>query len=139
MRIYIRVKAAGRRKDVLQPTPYWIPDDVTNLRRLLTAVAESEVNRYNEKGTDAGIIPFLTAEQIDDQAADGKISFGTVFSDKKADRQKAVENVIQCWQDGLVRVFMNEAELTELDAPLSIPEDAEFTFIRLTFLAGRMW
>lgn len=139
MQIFVRVKVAGKRKDALQSTPYFIPDGINDLRRLLTAIVNTEVDRYNKKDTDAQIIPFLTAEQIDDQAVTGKVSFGTVFSDKKADKQKAVENAIQCWKDGLVRIFMNETELTELDAPLSIPENAEFTFIRLTFLVGRMW
>ncbi len=139
MRVYIRMKVAGKRKDVLQPTPYRIPNGTGNLRQLLMAIVNSEVDRYNKKDADGGMIPFLTTEQIDDQAVAGKVSFGTVFSDKKADKQKAVENAIRCWQDGLVRVFLKETELTELDAPLSIPENAEFTFIRLTFLAGRMW
>ena len=110
-----------------------------SLRQLLTAVVEREVDRYNKKDTESQMIPYLTVQQIDDQAVAGKVSFGTIFSDKKANKQKAVENAIQCWQDGMVRVFMNETELTELDASLSIPENAEFTFIRLTFLAGRMW
>lgn len=139
MQIYVRIKVAGKRKDVLQLTPYAVPNNITSLRQLLAAIVELEVDRYNKKGTEGQVIPFLTAEQIDDQAVAGKVSFGTLFSDKKADKKKAVENAIQCWQDGLVRVFMNETELTALDAPLSVPENAELTFIRLTFLAGRMW
>lgn len=139
MQIYVRIKVAGKRKDVLQLTPYDIPRDIDSLRQLLTAVVEREVDRYNKKDTESRLIPYLTAQQIDDQAVTGKVSLGTIFSDKKANKQKAVENAIQCWQDGMVRVFMNETELTELDASLSVPENAEFTFIRLTFLAGRMW
>ena len=139
MQIYVRIKVAGKRKDVLQLTPYDIPGDTGSLRQLLTAVVEREVDRYNKKDTESQMIPYLTVQQIDDQAVAGKVSFGTIFSDKKANKQKAVENAIQCWQDGMVRVFMNETELTELDTSLSIPENAEFTFIRLTFLAGRMW
>lgn len=139
MQIYVRIKVAGKRKDVLQLTPYDIPRDIGSLRQLLTAVVEREVDRYNKKNTECQVITYLTAQQIDDQAVTGKVSLGTIFSDKKANKQKAVENAIQCWQDGMVRVFMNETELTELDASLSVPENAEFTFIRLTFLAGRMW
>lgn len=139
MQIYIRVKAAGKRKDALEPTAYTIPDYVVTLRQLITAIVEAEVNLYNEKGTNAQVIPFLTAEQIEGQAEAGKVSFGAVYSEKKARKGKAAENAIQCWKDGLVRVFMEDRELTELDEPLSIPENAVFTFIRLTFLAGRMW
>lgn len=139
MQIYVRVKALGRRRDVLQPAPYAIPDGIASLRALLSAVAAKEAACYNQKGTEPQLIPYLTAEQIDAQAGAGKVSFGGVFSDKKADTEEAVRTVLQCWQDGLVRVFLDETELLDLDAPLSIPENAVVTFIRLTFLAGRMW
>ena len=36
-------------------------------------------------------------------------------------------------------VPLTEEELNELDAPLTLPEGATLTFIRLTFLTGRMW
>lgn len=139
MQVYVRIKAVGKRKDVLEPSAYTIPDRITSLRQLLTAVVETEVDRYNQKGTEAQLIPFLTAQQIEDRAFAGKISFGAIYSDRKADKQKAVDNAIQCWQDGLVRVFVDEVEVTELDGMLSIRENAVLTFIRLTFLAGRMW
>ena len=139
MQIYVRVKAIGKRKDMLQLSPYRIPDSVRSLRDLLAAIAASEAERYNQKQTDAQLIPYLTAEDVDAGAAAGKVSFGRIFSEKKADKEKAVNNVIQCWKDGLVRVFMNDDEVTELDAELSIRENTVFTFIRLTFLAGRMW
>lgn len=139
MQVYVRIKAAGKRKDVLEPSAYTIPDRIRTLRQLLTAVVESEVDRYNEKGTDVQLIPFLTEKQIDEQAVAGKVSFGAVYSEGRADKQKAVDNAIRCWQDGLVRVLIDETEATELDGALSIREDAVLTFVRLTFLAGRMW
>lgn len=129
----------GKKKDILSPVAYEIPDSVNSLRLLLTALVESEVAKYNSKGTEVQLVPWLTPKEIDDQAAIGKVGFGRLFSDRKAEPQAAVANAIQCWEDGLVRVFMNNTELTELDKPIAIPTDAEFTFIRLAFLAGRMW
>lgn len=139
MDIYVRVKAIGKRKDILAPTPYAIPDGICSLRQLLTAVVQKEVAQYNSKETEAQLIPFLTQQELDNQAKIGKVSFGTIYSDKKADPGKAVTNAIGCWEDGLVRVFMNEEELTDLDAPLTIEAQSVLTFIRLTFLAGSMW
>ena len=81
----------------------------------------------------------LTAKEIEAQAEAGKVGFGRLWSDQKADKAKAVQTAIQAFADGLVRVLMDEAELTELDEPLSVHEGAVFTFVRLTFLAGRMW
>ena len=139
MDIYVRVKAIGKRKDILAPALYTIPDGICSLRQLLTAVVQKEVDRYNNKEAEAQLISFLTQQELDDQAKIGKVSFGTIYSDKKAVPGKAVANAIQCWEDGLVRVFMNDEELTDLDAKLVIEEQAIFTFIRLTFLAGSMW
>lgn len=139
MNIYVRVKSVGKRRDILAPTPYTIPDGISSLRQLLSAVAQKEAALYNSKEAEAQLIPYLTQQELDDQARAGKISLGSIYSDKKADPHKAAANAVACWEDGLVRVFVNEEELTDLDAPLTIGEQAVFTFLRLTFLAGSLW
>lgn len=139
MKIFIQMKAAGKRKPVLNDIPYEIPDHISTLREFLTELVHVETERYNEKGTDVQVIPYLTKEETEDQAAAGKISFGRIYSEKKADREKAVENALQCYEDGLVRVFQGERELKDLDEKISIEEGERFTLIRLTFLAGRLW
>lgn len=139
MEVYVRVKALGKRKDILAPTPYTIPDGICSLRQLLIGFVRNEVENYNNKEVDAQLIPFLTQQELKDQAETGKVSFGRLYSDKKADPQKAAANALQCWEDGLVRVFMNEEELTDLDAPINVIDGTVFTFIRLTFLSGSMW
>lgn len=139
MNILIRIKQAGRRKDVLQPTPYTIPDDVGTLRELLCAICASEVMRYNETKAHPTLFPLLTQTEIDGLASDGRVSFGEIYSDKTADLSHAVQNVLQSFEDGLIRVLADDCELTELDAPLSDLSSKTVTFIRLTFLSGRMW
>lgn len=139
MKIFIQMKAAGKRKPVIDHIPYEIPETISTLREFLTELVCVEVKRYNEKGTDVQVIPWLSKEQIEDQAEAGKIGFGRIYSDKKADAAKAVENALQCFEDGLVRVFQEDRELTGLEDPLHIQEGDCFTLIRLTFLAGRLW
>lgn len=139
MKIYARVKAAGRRRPILDMVPYEIPERVMTLEDFLTEIVRTEVERYNRKGTDVQVIQFLTKEDIEEKAGTGKVGFGRIYSDKKADLTKAVENALQCYADGLVRVFQNDTELKELKDPLAIQEGDCFTFIRLTFLAGRLW
>lgn len=138
MQIFVRVKTPGKRKDVLTSVPREIPP-VGSLRELLTVLVRQEVESVNRRDTEAQLTAWLTSEQIDAEAETGKVGFGRLWSDRKADTEKAVANAMQCFEDGLVRVFMGDTELAEPDAPLSVPEGAEFTFIRLTFLAGRMW
>ena len=50
-----------------------------------------------------------------------------------------MENALQCFLDGLVRIFRNEEELSELDQSAGLREGDILTLIRLTFLSGRMW
>ena len=139
MQVYVRVKTLGKRKDVLPPRPYELPEGISSLRGLLTAFVEAEVDRYNSKDTEAPLLSCLTVEEIEAQSETGKVSFVRLWSDRKADKAKAVQTAIQAFDDGLVRVLMDDVELTELDTPLKIHEGAVFTFVRLTFLAGRMW
>lgn len=139
MKIYIQMKAAGKRRPVLDHIPYELPDHVSTLRGLLTELVRIEVERYNEKGTDVQVVPYLTKEEIEDRAEAGKVDFGRIYSEKRADTAKAVENALQCFEDGLVRVFQNDRELDQLDGPVQIQEEDRFTLIRLTFLAGRLW
>lgn len=139
MKIYIQMKAAGRRKPVLNDVPYELSEQVSTLRDFLTELVRMEVERYNQKGTDVQVVPYLTGEEIGDQAAAGKVSFGRIYSEKKADPVKAVENALQCFADGLVRVFQNGQELKELEEPVRMAEGDHFVLVRLTFLAGRLW
>lgn len=139
MQIFVRLKSAGKRKDVLSRAPYEIPDNTCSLRQLLTAMVRAETTRYRERQTDEGLLRVLTAEAVEAQAAEGKVSFGRVYSDGVPDQEKAVADAIQAWEDGLVRVFLEDNEITELDCDANFHPGAEITILRLTFLAGRMW
>lgn len=146
MRIYVKMKGAGRRRPVLDNVPYEISDRTGSLEELIRELVRIEVAAYSRREAGVQLIPFLTGEEITDRAAVGKVTFGRVGGTsegcpdgRKADLKKAQENALQCYKDGLVRVFMGETELTELETPLQIAPETEVTFIRLTFLAGRLW
>lgn len=139
MRIFVRIKLPGKREAVLPAKPYEIPNGITSLRELLAAIAEQEAAAYNQKEPGAQQIPFLTQAGLDALAETGKVGFGRIYGDKKADPPKAAATAVACWEDGLVRVLLGDRELTALDASLEIPENSVFTFLRLTFLTGGMW
>ena len=85
------------------------------------------------------LVPFLTETEISDRGAAGKISIGHLYSDKKANLEKAIDIALQGFEDGLFRVMVGDIEATELDKPLDVRDGITLTFIRLTFLAGRLW
>ena len=139
MNVYIKLKSAGKRRPVLAKTPYALPDGISSLRMLIEAVVRQEVDAYNDRGVENMLAAFLTEAEIEDQSTVGKVGFGRLYSEKKADPEKAVETAIQGFEDGLFRVVVGEKEAPELDGPLDIYENDTLTFIRLTFLAGRLW
>ncbi|MGI6094920.1 MAG: hypothetical protein ACOYBL_05740 [Lachnospiraceae bacterium] len=139
MKIYILMKTAGRRRPVLDKVPYEIPDSIGTVRELICEIVRTEVEKYNAKGTDVQSLAFLTDEELQNQAETGKVGFGRIYSDKKADLKKAMENALQCYEDGIVRIFQGEDELIGQETLIHIREEDTFTFLRFVFLAGRMW
>lgn len=137
--ITVCVKSIARRKPVLDRQPYALPDGIGTLRELLTALVAQEVQRYNEKRPDAQLLPFLMEEQLADALPTGKVGFGRRRNERDADLARAQENALQCFIDGIYRVFLGDTEVCELDAPLPWKGADELTLIRLAMLSGRMW
>ncbi len=134
--VYVRMKKPGRRmsKD-LSPVPFVLDRKPDTVRELLLGLTELGVKDYNERTDEGQLLPFLTREEIAGQALRGKVSFG-VHNGKKAGLQKAAENTIQCFEDGIYRVFAGEEELTGLEDTIPWREDLVFTFVRLVMLSG---
>ena len=137
--IYVNIKSLGKKKKALTPMEYEISENISTLKEFLIEMVKIEVEKYNEKGTEVQSIFVFSNKEIEELAEVGKVGFGRVYSDKKADLQQAIENVLQCYKDGLVRVFQNDMELVDLEETIQLKEGDIFTFMRLTFLAGRMW
>lgn len=139
MKIYVQMKAAGTRRRVLERHPYELPNQTYSLRSLIQAIVLFEVERYNTKDTDLAVCRFLSDQEIKDSCEAGRVSFGRIFSGRKADPQKAVSTAMQGFEDGLFKVVWNDSVLEDLDTPILLQEEDTLTFIRLTFLTGAYW
>ena len=147
LNIFVNIKSIGKKKPALAARPYVLPDIPATLRDLITSIIKTEVDSHNASSNllsdsekpDNMIFPFLTQVQIEDSSTAGKIGFGHVYSDKKAKPQKAVETALQGYEDGLFRLVINDTEVHELDAPINLKDGDTLTFIKLTFLAGRLF
>lgn len=134
--VYVRMKKLGKQKSRdLQPVPFTLEKRPDTLRDLLAGLTELGVRAYNARKDEGQVLAYLTKEDIADQAARGKVSFG-LRGGGDAVAGEAVENTIQCFEDGIYRVFAGEEELTALTDAIPWTEDLVFTFIRLTMLAG---
>ncbi|MDE7278017.1 MAG: hypothetical protein K2N98_14400, partial [Lachnospiraceae bacterium] len=81
------------------------------------------------------ILSYLTKDEIAAQAARGKIASG-LRGGADAMEEPAIENTIQCFEDGIYHVFAGDDELTSLSDAIPWTDDLVFTLIKLTMLAG---
>ena len=139
MTVQVMLKNPSNLRKPIEPFPMTLADEPHTLRRLITACVDACIAAYRERAKESQNPTPLSDEAFAGMEALGKFAFGVHYNDREIDRTKAVANALLAVEDGLVRIFHEEEELTELDAPLSLPEGATLTFIRLTFLTGRMW
>lgn len=140
MIVKIHLKQIGQRKQTVAPVDIEYSPAPRKVRELITQTVTMCVNAYNERVRrgDSLTAP-VTEEQITDMASVGKIAFGINYGGREQDPDKAIDNALQSFEDGLYRVFLNENELERLDDDLDLCEGDSLTFIRLTMLTGRMW
>jgi len=136
MKIYINKKSFRKKRHGLTQFPYEIHDQDHTLKDLLLDVVEREVKQYNDMGSDAFVL--LSEEELDEMKDQGKVIFDNL-TEHHADLLKAQETVLENYQDGMIKVLLNDQEIQSLDQEIEIKEGDVLTFIRLTFLAGRMW
>ena len=134
MNIYFIRKRNGSRKE-LGRHPFTFDEAPSTLRQLLT---EFTLHGLREAQTVVGDLP-LTEEEIAAQSEEGRVKFASRYGENHDTSERALQVMLQAFADGLVRIFVDEEEVTELDADLSLKEGSEVVFLRLTFLTGLMW
>ena len=139
MKVYVNVKQIGKKKNKIDKKEYEINEGIKTVKELLTEFVTINVEKFNEGYTENDIVPYLTDKKINDLSDAGKISFGGDYNEQKQDLEKAIENTLQSYEDGIYRVFVNDEEMGEIDCEINLKENDELTFVRLTMLAGRMW
>lgn len=141
MKITVRVKQAGRKHALLENKEIEIEDIGTTpvLKDFLNAVVKNQVAEYNAKNAEENLLPFLSKAEVSAQAESGKIGFGSIYNENKADLERAQETALQAFEDGMFSVFADENEIGKLNEVIELNDVTVVTFIRLTFLAGSYW
>ena len=139
MQIRINVKGASRRKAAIVQQVREYPDGPMTVEEFLAETDRQNVRDYNERKEAGEILRLFSADVLEEKAESGKVSYGDPMDDRKADEGKAVANALQCFDDGMVALFADGVRYTERSERIALGEQSEVTFIRLTFLAGRMW
>ena len=141
MQVTVKAKQAGRKHTLIENRGIEIDEIGANptLSEFLKAIVKQQVSEYNSKTAEKNLLPFLSKNEIASQAESGKVGFGAIYSENKADLNEAQETALQAFSDGMFAVFADNNEIQKLDEVINLNEIKVFTFIRLTFLAGSYW
>lgn len=144
MEIKVTVKQLGKKHPVLSEQKIEIAYEDSNisLENLLKLIVQQQVDAFNAKSFELEDEDYAKIPQdsyLNILTDTGKVGFGSIYNLKKANVQKAQENAIQAFEDGMFAVFYNDEQLEDLTQTIDLSLQHPFTFIRLTFLAGSYW
>lgn len=139
MTILVNVKKLGKRKSSVETTPFNLENNPKTAKDLIIETVKTCVKEYNKRKENVDVLSYLTKEEIEDKTEAGKVGFGVNYGEKKADLEKAIDNALVSFEDGIYRIFKGKSEITKLDEKIEVKENDEFTFVRMTMLAGRMF
>jgi hypothetical protein len=120
-----------------------IPGDLDTAENLIAHLVRENVRAYNERAVDGAFFRCLSQRELEDAVYTGKVGFGgrslqSSPNEKQADEEEAVKNALQCFEDGIFRIVLNDTEL-EGKSVCALHEGDTLTFIRLVMLAGRLF
>src|SRR5262245_26243069 len=105
--ITIAGKALGQRRPMFEDWSIPFPPDLRGegdnltVRDLIARVVRAEVAGFRERQEERKLARVLSAGQIADAAARGKVDMGGRDLDQAVDEDQAVANALQAFEDGL--------------------------------------
>lgn len=139
MKLSIHVKNPASLRHPVKVVDMEIPGQPGTLRELIRGISAACAAGFDQRAEAGEVLSCLTQRALEGQARAGKVSFGAVYGEGRADPNKAADTAVQCFEDGIFRVFLGQSELEALDGPVDLAGGEALTFVRLTMLAGRMW
>lgn len=137
--IKVNVKSISNKQNKIKTITIPYDENINDVRGLIKATVKYCVENYNGRQENSEILKALSTAEINDKAEQGKVSFRINYGEKKADPEKAEENAIEAFSDGIAVIFADGEKLENLDDEIKINEIESLTFIKLKMLAGRMW
>ena len=104
MKLTISAKQLGRKNALISKKIIEVENigNEPTLQVLIQAVVIQQVSEFNSKPLEKNILPFLDQETIETGASSGKLGFGAIYKDRKADPDTAIKTAIQAFEDGLL-------------------------------------
>lgn len=138
----IRARQAGSKRRLLPdfsvpyPPQFKARGGRVTLREFIEHVVREEVSAFRQRQKQRRLFNVLTAGEISDGVARGRVDSGGRESVQEVDDEAAVATALQAFEDGLYFIFIDGQQQSDLDATVCITAQSEVTFLRLVALAG---
>ena len=139
MKIKINIKGYSNSTAKIRQLEYEYSKTEYTVKEFLEETVLITLNNYQNNTLASDLYKVLTDEEIRQQSESGKISFGYHYNENKVNKNKAIETALSDFIDGMVALFIGEDRYEDINEKIILDENTVVTFIKLTFLAGRMW
>ena len=139
MEMKVNVKSVSGKRNRITTVSVPYNRDAMSVRELIEETVNYCVSEYNSRMENTELMSALLPAEIADKAAQGKVSFGTIYGENHPDLQKAQADALEAFSDGVVAVFADDRRLEDEEEILDLTQITSLTFIKLVMLAGRMW
>ncbi len=130
MKVKVVLKSVSKTRGI-EYVDYHVKNNIITLKDLLINLCDIEIDKYENNE-----FKVLSQEDINTMVNQGKISFGFKYRKDVINREKAYENALLSFKDGLYRVFINDEEIEDLETNLNLKENDILILIRLTMITG---
>nr|RIY07901.1 hypothetical protein D3W47_08210 [Deinococcus sp. RM] len=83
-----------------------------------------------------GVLRVLTERELADAALTGRVTIAPQDRAATVTPEDAARTALIAFRDGLYYVFLDDEQLTDLSAPVTLRPDSTLLLLRLTALAG---
>ncbi|MBZ0319219.1 MAG: hypothetical protein K8L91_22585 [Anaerolineae bacterium] len=139
--ITVGAKVVGQRKALFNDWQVPLPPDLdgssrVTLRDLITLVVQNEVQAFRTRQEERKLAKVLSAAEIEQGAAKGKIDMGERDLQQEVDEQAAIGAALQAFEDGFYYVFLDDVQQENLESTVFVGSESHLMFIRLVPLVG---
>lgn len=140
MIINCQVKQLGKKRAVIEEFPLKLEinnKQAISLTELIEYVVKREVSNHNKKCDTPEIFPTLTSEEIYNKAETfGKVDFGDLYNNTKANFDKAINTALTAFEDGLFYLFVDDKKIESLEEQIQLKNNSQLMFLKLAMLTG---
>ena len=120
-----------------RPAPRPATGGDLTLRALIERVVRAEVAAFAERQEAGQFLKALSAAEIDEAAAKGRVRpGGSELEPQAVDSDAAVDNALCAFADGIYLVSVDGRPAESLDQTLRLSDESRVASVRLTLLAG---